>query len=58
MGNVRVTIEYKGVSHEADFPIHEERNMIGEWYTEDWEAVTRMAVASVSASIRSAEGVL
>jgi hypothetical protein len=55
MGNVRISVEHKGVSHEADFPFHEERNMIGEWHTEDWEAVIRMAVAAVSASVKSTE---
>lgn len=56
MGNVRIAVEYKGASHEADFPVHEERNMIGQWYSEDVEAVIRMAVAAVTASVKSTEG--
>lgn len=55
MGHVRINIEHKGVSHEVEFPIHEEVSMVGQWFTADWKAIMRNAVDAISASVESGD---
>jgi len=56
MGWVRVSVDRKGVNHEVEFEMREERNMTGEWFTDDYEALLASAVKSIKASIDAADG--
>jgi hypothetical protein len=55
MGSVRVMLECKGKSYEVDFGIREDRQLNGQWISEDWEIILDAAVKSVKASAKSAE---
>lgn len=56
MGMVTLRAEVKGATHEVELHFREDQNMMGQWLSEDWEAVMARAVASVKASIKSAGG--
>jgi hypothetical protein len=55
MGSVRVMLECKGKAYEVDFDIREDRQLNGQWISEDWEIILDAAVKSVKASVKSAE---
>jgi len=56
MGMIRICVDFQDVSHEVTFPIGEERNMMGEWFTDDYDALLASAVKSIRASIDAADG--
>lgn len=56
MGWVRISIDRKGVSHEVEFEMREGVNMVGEWRTDDYEALLASAVKSIKASIDASDG--
>jgi len=56
MGWVRISVDRKGVSHEVEFEMREEVNMVGEWRTDDYEVLLASAVKSIKASIDASDG--